>query len=69
MILFIQDLKRILKQNIRDFGMYIALFARMVIFSITAKDLFISSHNLNNLLNQVDYIAVLAACMTCINSP
>lgn len=28
---FIDDLKKILKQNIREYGMYIALFAIMVI--------------------------------------
>lgn len=61
---FIDDLKKILKQNIREYGMYIALFAIMVIFSFTTDGLFVSSRNLSNLLNQVGYIAVLAVGMT-----
>jgi putative multiple sugar transport system permease protein len=62
--MFFQDLKKILRQNIREYGMYIALFAIMVIFTITTDGLFISSRNLSNLLNQVGYIAVLAVGMT-----
>ncbi len=62
--MFFQDLKRILRENIREYGMYIALFAIMVIFTITNDGLFISSRNLSNLLNQVGYISVLAVGMT-----
>jgi putative multiple sugar transport system permease protein len=62
--MFFQDLKKILRQNIREYGMYIALFAIMVIFTITTDGLFVSSRNLSNLLNQVGYIAVLAVGMT-----
>jgi putative multiple sugar transport system permease protein len=62
--MFFQDLKKILRQNIREYGMYIALFAIMVIFTITTDGLFISSRNLSNLINQVGYIAVLAVGMT-----
>jgi putative multiple sugar transport system permease protein len=62
--MFFQDLKKVLRQNIREYGMYIALFAIMVIFTITTDGLFISSRNLSNLLNQVGYIAVLAVGMT-----
>ena len=62
--MFFQDLKKILRQNIREYGMYIALFAIMLIFTITTDGLFISSRNLSNLLNQVGYIAVLAVGMT-----
>jgi putative multiple sugar transport system permease protein len=62
--MFFQDLKKILRENIREYGMYIALFAIMVIFTITTDGLFISSRNLSNLLNQVGYIAVLAVGMT-----
>jgi putative multiple sugar transport system permease protein len=62
--MFFQDLKKILRGNIREYGMYIALFAIMVIFTITTKGLFVSSRNLSNLLNQVGYIAVLAVGMT-----
>lgn len=62
--MFLRDLGKILRENIREYGMYIALFAIMVIFTITTDGLFISSRNLSNLLNQVGYIAVLAVGMT-----
>lgn len=62
--MFFQDLKKILRENIREYGMYIALFAIMVIFTFATDGLFISSRNLSNLLNQVGYIAVLAVGMT-----
>ncbi len=62
--MFFQDLKRVLKENIRDFGMYIALFTIWIIFAITTNGLFLSPRNLSNLFNQVGYIAVLAVGMT-----
>lgn len=62
--MFFQDLQRVLRQNIREYGMYIALFVIMVIFALTTQGIFISSRNLSNLLNQTGYIAVLAVGMT-----
>ena len=62
--MFFQDLGRVLRQNIREYGMYIALFAIMVIFTITTNGLFLSPRNLSNLFNQSGYIAVLAVGMT-----
>jgi putative multiple sugar transport system permease protein len=59
-----QDLKRILRENIREYGMYIALIAIWVIFALTTEGLFLSPRNLSNLFNQVGYIAVLAVGMT-----
>jgi putative multiple sugar transport system permease protein len=59
-----QNLRKVLRQNIREYGMFIALFVIMVIFAITTKGIFISSRNLSNLLNQTGYIAVLAVGMT-----
>ena len=53
-----------LQQNIREYGMYIALFVIMAIFTITTKGTFISSRNIGNLMNQTGYIAVLAVGMT-----
>ena len=61
---FFKDLQKILKQNIREYGMYIALFVIMAIFTITTKGVFISSRNISNLMNQTGYIAVLAVGMT-----
>ena len=64
--MFFQNLKNTLAQNIREYGMYIALFVIMAIFTITTQGTFISSRNLSNLLNQTGYIAVLAVGMTLI---
>ena len=61
---FIRDLQKVLQQNIRDYGMFIALFVIMTIFTITTKGVFISSRNIGNLVNQTGYIAVLAVGMT-----
>ncbi|MBC8161801.1 MAG: sugar ABC transporter permease [Roseiflexaceae bacterium] len=61
---FVENLQRVLRQNIREYGMYIALFVIMAIFAITTKGTFVSSRNLSNLLNQTGYIAVLAVGMT-----
>jgi putative multiple sugar transport system permease protein len=61
---FVNDLQRILRQNIREYGMFIALFVIMGIFTITTKGLFISSRNISNLINQTGYVAVLAVGMT-----
>lgn len=61
---FIRNIQKALKENIREYGMFIALFAIMAIFTITTNGLFISSRNISNLLNQTGYIAVLAVGMT-----
>ena len=61
---FTQNLQKILKQNIREYGMYIALFVIMGFFTITTKGVFISPRNISNLMNQTGYIAVLAVGMT-----
>lgn len=53
-----------LRENIREYGMFIALFIIMAVFAITTDGLFISSRNLVNLVNQTGYIAVLAVGMT-----
>lgn len=52
------------RENIREYGMFIALFIIMTVFAITTDGLFISSRNLVNLVNQTGYIAVLAVGMT-----
>ncbi len=61
---FIQNTRRMLQENIRDYGMYIALFVIMGIFTFTTDGIFISSRNISNLLNQTGYIAVLGVGMT-----
>ncbi len=61
---FFQNLQRVLRQNIREYGMFIALFVIMLIFALATGGTFVSSRNLSNLLNQTGYIAVLAVGMT-----
>ena len=61
---FAKDLQKVLGQNVREYGMYIALFFIMAIFTVATKGVFISSRNISNLLNQTGYIAVLAVGMT-----
>ena len=61
---FARDLQRVLRQNIREYGMFIALFVIMAYFTATTGGLFISSRNISNLINQTGYIAVLAVGMT-----
>lgn len=60
----INEAKYLLKKNIRDYGMYIALIVIITIFAIATDGLFISSRNISNLINQTGYIAVLAVGMT-----
>jgi putative multiple sugar transport system permease protein len=61
---FYNELKSLVKVNIRDYGMYIALFVIMLTFSIMTNGLFMSSRNISNLLDATGYIAVLAVGMT-----
>ena len=56
--------KNLVKLNIREYGMYIALFVIILIFTILTDGLFISSRNISNLLDSAGYIAVLAVGMT-----
>ncbi|MFZ3110496.1 MAG: sugar ABC transporter permease [Rectinemataceae bacterium] len=58
------DVRKLIRSNLRDYGMYIALVIIMGIFTIATKGLFLSSRNIANLLNQTGYIAVLAIGMT-----
>jgi len=61
---FVEDLLKLLRENIREYGMFIALFIIMLFFTIATDGLFISSRNIVNLVNQTGYIAVLAVGMT-----
>src|SRR5512139_469418 len=61
---FFRDLQKVLRQNTREYGMFIALFVIVIIFTYTTKGIFISSRNISNLMNQTGYIAVLAVGMT-----
>lgn len=61
---FLNEAKHLVKSNIRDYGMYIALFVIMLTFAIMTDGLFMSSRNISNLLDSAGYIAVLAVGMT-----
>ena len=63
---FLSEFRIIFKKNIRDYGMYIALFVIIVIFTIVTQGSFITPVNISNLINQTGYIAVLAVGMTLI---
>lgn len=53
-----------LRTNIRDYGMYIALGTIFIIFSIMTGGNFLRPNNFTNLLNQTAYVSVLAVGMT-----
>ena len=61
---FYIEARSLIKENIREYGMYIALFVIMLTFSIMTDGLFMSSRNISNLLDATGYIAVLAVGMT-----
>jgi putative multiple sugar transport system permease protein len=61
---FFIEMRTLVKENIRDYGMYIALFAIILTFTIMTNGLFMSSRNISNLLDSAGYIAVLAVGMT-----
>ena len=61
---FARNVQKVMRENIRQYGMYIALFVISAIFTFTTEGVFISSRNISNLLNQTGYIAVLAIGMT-----
>ena len=56
----------IVKMNIGNYFMFIALMVIMIFFTVTTDGVFISSRNISNLINQMGYIAVLAVGMTLI---
>ena len=53
-----------LRTNIRDYGMFIALIVIFVIFQFMTNGIFLGAFNFTNLLNQSAYVAVLAVGMT-----
>lgn len=60
----LRDLWRLFHENIRDYGMFIALGVIWLIFYITTDGLFMSARNLVNLVNQAGFIIVIAVGMT-----
>ncbi len=62
----IKTLLDVVKMNISNYFMFIALIVIMIFFTVTTDGVFISSRNISNLINQMGYIAVLAVGMTLI---
>lgn len=60
------EILALLKSNIRDYIMYIALVVIMVFFTWKTNGSFIQARNISNLINQAGYVAVLAIGMTLI---
>ncbi|WP_394925300.1 sugar ABC transporter permease [uncultured Robinsoniella sp.] len=61
-----KEIVSLLKANIRDYMMYIALILIMGFFTFKTNGGFITARNLTNLINQAGYVAVLAIGMTII---
>jgi putative multiple sugar transport system permease protein len=61
---FFSEARVLIRENIRDYGMFIALFVIILTFSFLTDGLFMSSRNISNLLDSAGYIAVLAVGMT-----
>lgn len=60
------EIGALLKNNIREYAMYIALVAIFVFFQFQTKGLFLSALNITNLINQAGYVSILAIGMTLI---
>ncbi len=58
------ELWGLLRRNLRNYAMYLALASLFVLFSITTGGLFLTARNLTNLINQTGYVAVMAVGMT-----
>src|SRR5512146_2945902 len=59
-----QKLWKMVRGNMRDYGMYFALVVIILYFTWQTNGLFITPRNIANLLNQMGYISVLATGMT-----
>lgn len=59
-----KELRAALSENIRDYGMYIALAVIMVIFTVLTDGLFLTPRVLSDLIDMTGYIAVLSVGMT-----
>ena len=54
----------LMKSNIRNYAMYLALLILFILFAITTQGVFLTARNLTNLINQTGYVAVMACGMT-----
>jgi putative multiple sugar transport system permease protein len=60
------ELLEMIRTNIRDYVMYIALVVIFIFFGNRTKGLFLSPRNISDLINQTGYVAVIAIGMTVI---
>lgn len=58
------EIYSIMRNNIRNYAMYIALAVIFIVFQILSNGAFLTARNLTNLINQTGYIAVIAVGMT-----
>lgn len=61
-----QEIAELVKTNIRDYMMYIALVIIMGFFTWRTGGGFLQARNISNLINQAGYVAILAIGMTLI---
>ena len=54
----------LLRRNIRNYAMYIALAVIFIVFQILSKGMFLTARNITQLINQTGYVAVMAVGMT-----
>lgn len=62
----VDEIITMLKSNVRDYAMYIALVVIFIFFGFKTNGIFLSSRNLTDLINQTGYVSVLAIGMTII---
>jgi putative multiple sugar transport system permease protein len=60
------ELVSLVKSNINDYAMYIALVALFIFFGISSKGTFLTPRNLSDLINQTGYVSIIAIGMTVI---
>lgn len=60
----LKNLSAAIKENIRDYGMYIALAVIMIIFTNLTNGLFLTPRVISDLIDMTGYIAVLSVGMT-----
>lgn len=58
-----EQVTRLIKQNMKQYAMYVALFVIIVFFEITTKGVLLQPQNVTNLILQNSYVLVLAIGM------
>ena len=58
------EVAALLKTNVRNYAMFIALAIIFIVFEILSKGYFLTARNLTNLINQTGYISVIEVVMS-----